>query len=139
MEKRSRVIPNRLGVLNVGGREDEVTATAKQWLDRRGAKRYPARLCSAKLLDGRFKFSGDCLIRDESATGLRLLLVKRTRLPHKFALYDDQTKDVLRVAVVWQRGNTVGVKILSRNDDLLMTPAQRYALGGLYFGMRDED
>jgi hypothetical protein len=91
---------------------------------------------SAKILDANRAFFCDCLIYDRSATGLRLTLARDIGLPARFHVHDDESGVVESVATVWRRGATLGVRF-SGYGGTNLTPAERAALRGRYYAVRD--
>lgn len=66
------------------------------------------------LLKGRIYFNNgsssiDCLVRDMSATGARLMLSETATLPEKFDLYILQKERTYRASLRWRREDGVGV------------------------------
>ena len=52
----------------------------------------------------------DCLVRDESANGARLMITESVTVPSEFDIaYKDRTR-IRRVELAWRRGDLVGVK-----------------------------
>jgi PilZ domain len=51
----------------------------------------------------------DCLIRDISATGARLIFSDTVSIPDKVDLYIPQKEETLRAHVQWRHGDEVGV------------------------------
>jgi PilZ domain len=51
----------------------------------------------------------DCLIRDISATGARLIFSETINVPDVVELYVSQKDETLRARVQWRRGGEVGV------------------------------
>ncbi len=66
------------------------------------------------LLKGRIHFNNgsssiDCLVRDMSTTGARLLLSETATLPEKFDLYIPQKERTYRAQLRWRREDGIGV------------------------------
>lgn len=66
------------------------------------------------LLKGRIQFNNgsssiDCLVRDMSATGARLMLSETATLPEKFDLYIPQKERTYRASLRWRREDGIGV------------------------------
>lgn len=66
------------------------------------------------LLKGRIYFNNgsssiDCLVRDMSATGARLMLSETATLPEKFDLYIPQKERTYRASLRWRREDGIGV------------------------------
>ena len=62
--------------------------------DQRSGRRQPARLRSAKLLDGAYRFLCEGRICDRSRGGLRLALARDIGLPPRLAVHIDETGEV---------------------------------------------
>jgi hypothetical protein len=66
------------------------------------------------LLKGRIQFNNssssiDCLVRDMSAKGARLVLSETATLPEKFDLFIPQKERTYRATLCWRREDSVGV------------------------------
>jgi hypothetical protein len=80
------------------------------------------------LLKGRIHFNNssssiDCLVRDMSSTGARLVLSETATLPAKFDLYIPQKEKTYRATLRWRREDGIGVTFDGANDDARETPA----------------
>ncbi len=104
---------------------------------RRTEPRLRARFYSAKALDRNSKFLCDCIIVDRSKAGLGLRLSHDVELDDQFKLHDDQTKEILGVAVAWRRGLSVGVRVLHRNGVATVKPVDHIALSKQYYAITD--
>ena len=76
-------------------------------------------------LKGRIVFNNgsssfDCLVRDMSATGARLVMSDATTLPEAFDLYIPQKDRTYRATLRWRREDGIGVTF---GDDPARTPA----------------
>jgi hypothetical protein len=102
--------------------------------DRRHERRRNARLQSGKVISGNDRFLVDCLFRDRTRFGFRLTLGRRVPLPRTVLIYDDQSRTLLAVTVVWQKGTEAGCKVASP------PPADKQRLlkrlEGRYYAMR---
>ncbi len=103
----------------------------------RGQVRRRTRLRSAKLVDGANAFLCEALVQDASSDGMRLLLSRNVGLPARIGVYDDESEEIVTAILAWRRGQAVGVRILHRGPPAQMKPAQRFALRGRYYGIRD--
>ena len=70
------------------------------------------------LLRGRIYFNHnraavDCLIRDISETGARLVFSSVVPVPDAFNLYIPQKENTLRAKVQWRHGDEVGIAFIS--------------------------
>ncbi len=79
-------------------------------------------------LKGRIQFNNssssiDCLVRDMSPTGARLVLSETATLPAKFDLYIPQKERTYRATLCWRREDGVGVTFDGANDDAREVPA----------------
>jgi hypothetical protein len=73
-------------------------------------------------LKGRIQFNNsassiDCLVRDMSPTGARLVLSETATLPAKFDLFIPQKERTFRATLCWRREDGVGVTFDGANDD----------------------
>ncbi len=105
--------------------------------DGRSAHRLRTRLRSAKIIDSANAFLCEAMLQDMSAGGMRLLLHRNIGLPPRFGVHDDGSEEILTVSLAWRRGQTVGVRIHSRNAPRPIKPVARAALSGRYYGIRD--
>lgn len=74
------------------------------------------------LLKGRIHFNNgassiDCLVRDMSSTGARLLLSETATLPEKFDLFIPQKDRTYRAQLRWRREDGIGVTFEHGSDD----------------------
>ena len=72
--------------------------------EKRSSARRRLRLRSAKLLDSQSAFICECLVRDRSAQGLCLQLMKNIGLPARCVIYDDETGALSVITTIWRRG-----------------------------------
>ena len=105
--------------------------------DGRSAHRLRTRLRSAKILDSENAFLCDAVLQDMSAGGMRLVLHRNIGLPPRFGVHDDGSGEIFTVSLAWRRGQTLGVRIHSRNAPRPIKPVARAALSGKYYGIRD--
>jgi hypothetical protein len=110
---------------------------AEKQIEKRSSTRRRLRLRSAKLLDQRNKFICECLVRDESAQGLCLMLMRNIGLPSRYHLYDDETGSLSAVSTIWRRGSLVGVRYSHIPKAISIKESDRAALRGRYYAMRD--
>lgn len=106
-------------------------------LEKRGARRSRTRLRSAKLLDLGDRFLCECVIRDRSPTGLRLVLHRNLPTPSHLKLCDDENHEVAFVRVAWRRGMQIGVRITGRDESAWSRPGVRAVLRGRYYAIPD--
>jgi hypothetical protein len=103
--------------------------------DQRAYPREPARLRSAKLLDGFYRFVCDSRICDRSRNGLRLALACDIALPPQLAVHLDETAEVRGAEVVWRRGSTIGIRLRSAAPAEALRLCDRYALRERYYAI----
>lgn len=103
--------------------------------DQRQDPRARARLRSAKLLDGAYRFVCEGRICDRSRHGLRLALAHDITLPPQLAVHIDETCEVREAKVVWRRGSTVGIRMRSVAPADALRPCDRYALKERYYAI----
>jgi hypothetical protein len=99
--------------------------------------RRRVRLRSGKLLDQHNRFLCECLVRDQSAQGLCLLLTKNIGLPPRCHLHDDETGAVEAVATMWRRGALLGVRYCATAKPIALKASDRSALQGKYYAILD--
>lgn len=85
--------------------------------ERRHGSRRRTRLRSAKIVDAGGVFVTDCLVHDLSARGGRLRLPPGAAIPRSIQVYDDQTGQLHRAAVLWRRERDIGVLLEPPRDD----------------------
>ena len=105
--------------------------------EKRSSARRRLRLRSAKLLDVKNAFISECLVRDESAHGLCLKLMRNIGLPSRCHLYDDESGAINVVATMWRRGTLLGVRYCTGATPVVMKPSDRSALRGRYYAVAD--
>ena len=105
--------------------------------EKRSTARRRVRLRSGKLLDQHNRFICECLVRDQSARGLCLLLTKNIGLPARYLLHDDDTGSVEAVATMWRRGALLGVRYCSIPKPISLKASDRAALRGKYYAILD--
>jgi hypothetical protein len=101
----------------------------------RAQTRARTRLRSAKVIDANNAFLCEALVHDRSPDGMRLLLARNVGLPSRFGVFDDENGELVTATLAWRRGHTIGLRIARRGPPTPMTPAQKRALGGRYYGM----
>jgi hypothetical protein len=105
--------------------------------EKRSSARRRLRLRSAKLLDSRGAFICECLVRDQSAQGLCLQLMKNIGLPARCIIYDDETGALNVVTTMWRRGPLIGVRYCQTAAPVSIKPSDRSALRGRYYAVVD--
>jgi hypothetical protein len=105
--------------------------------EKRSSARQRLRLRSAKLLDSQSAFLCECLVRDQSADGLCLKLMKNVGLPSRCVLYDDETGSLNVVTTIWRRGSLLGVRYCPTSTPVSIKPSDRSALRGRYYAVPD--
>jgi len=88
--------------------------------DRRAGQRT-AMQHSGKVLCGAFAW--DCVVRDQSDTGLRIQMLSSATPPGSFQLVDLVTGYAHEAKVVWQKDRELGLKILRSHDLRGLAPA----------------
>jgi hypothetical protein len=117
--------------------QDRTGAESAPRAEKRATTRRRLRLRSAKLLDSRNEFICECLVRDESAQGLCLKLMRNIGLPGRCILYDDESGAVSVVATIWRRGPLLGVRYCPLATPVAIKPSDRAALRGRYYAVLD--
>lgn len=84
-------------------------------VERRASPRRKTRF-KATVVFGSDRDTLDCTVRDLSETGARLRLASPDNLPTRFHLIWAADRAVLEVEAVWQGGDELGVKFLSKHD-----------------------
>jgi hypothetical protein len=78
-------------------------------LERRKEQRWPAYL-GGRIVSERRESTADCLIRNTSASGARLVLHQAALLPAQFSLQIPTRQAELRVRICWRRFDQIGVE-----------------------------
>jgi hypothetical protein len=104
-------------------------------VEARGATRASTRLQSAKVLDGAGEFLCEAMIKDRSATGLRLALARNCGLPPRFGLHIDLTGELVTASLAWRRDRLVGARIVANAPPAPMKRTDRVALAGRYYAV----
>jgi hypothetical protein len=105
--------------------------------EKRGEARRRTRLRSGKVLDAKNKFLIECQVHDRSAGGARLRLVANVSAPAKLRLFDDETKTIRDVRIIWRRNQELGVRFVPQSYTDTLPPAERAALARKYYAVRD--
>ena len=113
----------------------EKNALESKRRDQRGGLRKPARLRSAKLLDGSYRFVCEGRICDRSRDGLRLALTRDIGLPPRLAVHIDETGEVRDARIVWRRGATIGVRLHEAAPADALRASDRHALRRRYYAI----
>ena len=106
-----------------------------QSADQRVYPRRRARLRSAKVLEGSYRFVCDSRICDRSRDGLRLALARDITLPRQLAVHLDETSEVREAEVVWRRGLTIGIRLHFAAPADALRLCDRYALRERYYAI----
>ena len=77
--------------------------------DRRKEQRWPAYL-GARIVSSCRQMTADCLIRNSSSQGLRLVIDRGQSLPDEFLLQIPKRQVELKVRKRWRRGDDIGVE-----------------------------
>lgn len=89
-------------------------------LDRRAGTRVPMQH-AGKVLCGAFAW--DCVIRDQSTTGLRIQMLSGATPPGSVQLVDLVSGFAHDVKVVWQKDREFGLKLIGSHDLRGLAPA----------------
>ena len=88
----------------------------RRWRDHRAEARWRVRLQTAKVFDDHSGFLTDAQFFDRSSHGARLRLAATIVLPRKVLLFDEISKHSYQATVAWQRGQDIGVRIISWSE-----------------------
>jgi hypothetical protein len=94
--------------------------------DRRSSTRQKSFLRGRLFYNNR-RSSVDCLVRDISDTGARLVFSSAVSIPEVVELYLSNKDDVRRARVQWRRGEEVGVDFESADGDIPCSSADLFA------------
>ena len=78
-------------------------------VENRREPRCRSSLRSGHIADGPRGFICNCVVRDYSTKGARLLLPKNVLAPKFIWFYDDEQKKAIRAEVRWQKGQEIGI------------------------------
>lgn len=84
-------------------------------------------LRAAKIVYGDYRYIVDCVVRDASATGLRIRCNYVNDVPHEFFIYDPTEYTLRKVEVAWRRDNELGLRFLSDPVNVHESNDPRYA------------
>ena len=103
--------------------------------DARRVARARTRLRAGKLVGLTNDMLADCRILDRSGAGWRVRLLREMVLPRALMLYEDETRQLSYVEVVWQRGEGAGLR---RTGPACGAPLRglRRRLGAPFFAAR---
>ena len=83
-------------------------------VDKRAAPR-PRALKAAKIVSMDNKTAIDCVVRNQSETGAQLSTEQAISVPNEFQYYLASEDTVRDAAVVWRRGDRIGVAFTSES------------------------
>lgn len=98
--------------------------------ERRNAPRHKSLLRGCIYFNNR-RAAADCLIRDVSDTGARLIFSAAVAIPDVFDLYISQKEQTLRAHVQWRHGEEIGVAFEGPQQQPEETPAADDVFGRL--------
>jgi hypothetical protein len=84
-------------------------------LERRKEQRWPAYL-GGRIVCERRETTADCLIRNTSPSGARLVLHQAALLPDEFSLQIPCKQAELRVRICWRRVDEIGIDTALENQ-----------------------
>ena len=105
--------------------------------EKRSSARRRVRLRSGKLLDQNNKFLSECLMRDQSAQGVRLDLARNVGVPARCHLYDDETGAIDCVDTMWRRGGSVGMRYRPLSKPIAIRDSDLASLRDRYYAIAD--
>src|SRR5829696_10231895 len=95
--------------------------------EQRRAPRLRA-LIGARIVFNNGQATVDCLIRDVSETGAKLIISAPVPLPDRFELIIPQKGITRRVRVAWRRATEIGVRFEDRGSEQASAPHSEAAL-----------
>jgi hypothetical protein len=102
--------------------------------DKRARQRRRTRLRSGKIAGLGGRFIVECAVHDRSSEGARLRLADRAVVPDRILLLEDEGDALNVAAVVWRRGQEIGVRFAP--DIQPADPeAARHRLTGKYYAV----
>jgi hypothetical protein len=112
----------------------DAAATARS-REQRADPRERLRLRSAKILDAAYRFLCECLIRDHSVNGLKVMLLRNIRIPSQFAVHIDETSEVRRGRMMWRKDRLLGVRLYDHAPPGALRLSDRFALRERYYAI----
>jgi hypothetical protein len=100
---------------------------ARKNRDLRSEPRFRTHLRSGRIYDLQQRFICDCVIRDRSSHGARLLLPKNVTPPNMICFLDEELKEFLRAEVRWRQDREIGIFKLRLGDERWTRPARAAA------------
>jgi hypothetical protein len=85
-------------------------------MERRKAKRWRARLSTAKLFDASRRFLVECRVMELSATGARLKPQSDRPLPFDLHYQDDNREVSTAAALIWIRKGEIGIRFVEEPE-----------------------
>ena len=84
---------------------------SRQSRDNRAEPRYRVHLRSGEIADQNHRFICNCVIRDRSVRGARLLLPKNVSTPDEIWFHDHERKAPVKAQVRWRMNREIGIYI----------------------------
>ena len=75
-------------------------------------------LKGGKVFYKNYSVSMDCLIKDESSTGMKIKLDPNYALPNAISLLNRKDGTLADAKIVWKHGDQVGLEFLTRMEDV---------------------
>ncbi len=100
---------------------------ARKTRDLRSEPRFRTHLRSGRIFDLQQRFICDCVIRDRSSNGARLLLPKNVTTPNLIVFLDEELKEFIRAEVRWRQDREIGIQKFRLGDERYTRPARAAA------------
>ncbi|OKL43108.1 hypothetical protein A3843_15420 [Pseudovibrio exalbescens] len=108
----------------------------RSFMERRSENRQRIRFREGKLCDLNDQFVAECIVRDRTRKGARLLVSETTDVPKQGQLYFDDDSKIALFEVVWKNKSEAGVCFVSEPCDIhTFTAKDLRALKGLYYAL----
>jgi hypothetical protein len=80
--------------------------------ERRQVARARTQLSSGKILDLNGCFLTECALRNKTANGVHLRLMREVSIPERIHFYDDSLCCLSVLLVIWRKQNEIGCRVL---------------------------
>jgi hypothetical protein len=103
--------------------------------DRRSDLRRRTRLRSGKVVDLNNAFIVECVIRERSQEGARLLLAGTADLPDRIGLFDDAEMSIRTAEIIWHRHPELGIRFTPELDARQIKASDLASLSGKFYAI----
>src|SRR5215831_21122800 len=108
-------------------RVDTMSQVCAKAIDERRANSRQRRLIGAKIVFNNNSSVIDCIVRDLSPQGARLLVASLVGIPDRFDLRIDRSRACHPSKIIWRANGQIGVRFSSLLDDQPSTPLPQFS------------